>query len=235
MSNKNIQILKEPPIDCDLNFKIIIIGDSFVGKSCLSLRGTKGTFNDAEYSPTIGFEFLTFFIKIDGTIIKLQIWDTCGQEVYRSLIKSFYHNSSLGILVYSIDNKTSFDNLDSWLNEIKNEGNPDINIFLIGNKVDLESQRQVSKEMGENFCKINNINFFLETSAKTGFNAENVFIEASKLLYQLHLEHKDRISRATSMNNEFGRNTEGISLENNGNNKLEEESEERPRKKKCCL
>ena len=233
MSNKNIQILKEPPIDCDLNFKIIIIGDSFVGKSCLSLRGTKGTFNDAEYSPTIGFEFLTFFIKIDDTIIKLQIWDTCGQEVYRSLIKSFYHNSSLGILVYSIDNKTSFDNLDSWLNEIKNEGNPDINIFLIGNKVDLESQRQVSKEMGETFCKINKINFFLETSAKTGFNAENVFIEASKLLYQLHLEHKDRISRATSMNKEFDRNTEGISLENNDNNELEE-SEERPRKKKCC-
>jgi Ras-related protein Rab-2A len=234
MSNKNIQILKEPPIDCDLNFKIIIIGDSFVGKSCLSLRGTKGTFNDAEYSPTIGFEFLTFFIKIDGTIIKLQIWDTCGQEVYRSLIKSFYHNSSLGILVYSIDNKNSFDNLDSWLNEIKNEGNPDINIFLVGNKVDLESQRQVSREMGETFCKNNKIKFFLETSAKTGFNAENVFIEASKLLYQLHLEHKDRISRATSMNNEFGRNTEGISLENNNNDKLEEESEVRPRKKKCC-
>ena len=234
MSNKNIQILKDPPIDCDLNFKIIIIGDSFVGKSCLSLRGTKGTFNDAEYSPTIGFEFLTFFIKIDGTIIKLQIWDTCGQEVYRSLIKSFYHNSSLGILVYSIDNKNSFDNLDAWLNEIKNEGNPDINIFLVGNKVDLESQRQVSKEMGETFCKDNKINFFLETSAKTGFNAENVFIEASKLLYQLHLEHKDRISRATSMNNEFGRSTEGISLENNNNDKIEEESEERPRKKKCC-
>jgi small GTP-binding protein len=234
MSNENIQILKEPPMDCDLNFKIIIIGDSFVGKSCLSLRGTKGIFNETEYSPTIGFEFLTFFIKINDTIIKLQIWDTCGQEVYRSLIKSFYHNSSLGILVYSIDNKNSFDNLGSWLNEIKNEGNPDINIFLVGNKVDLESQRQVSREMGETFCKNNKIKFFLETSAKTGFNAENVFIEASKLLYQLHLEHKDRISRATSMNNEFGRNTEGISLENNNNDKLEEESEVRPRKKKCC-
>jgi len=234
MSNENIQILKEPPIESDLSFKIIIIGDSFVGKSCLSLRGTKGIFNDQEYSPTIGFEFLTFFIKINDTIIKLQIWDTCGQEVYRSLIKSFYHNSSLGILVYAIDNKNSYDNLDSWLNEIKNEGNPDINIFLIGNKVDLENQRQVTKEMAENFCKNNKINFFLETSAKTGFNAENVFVEAAKLLYQQHLEHKDRISRATSMNNDFGRNNQNISLENDGNNRVEEEVEERPRKKKCC-
>ena len=234
MSNKNIQILKEPPIDCDLNFKIIIIGDSFVGKSCLSLRGTKGVFNETEYSPTIGFEFLTFFIKINDTNIKLQIWDTCGQEVYRSLIKSFYHNSSLGILVYSIDNKNSFDNLGSWLNEIKNEGNPDINIFLIGNKVDLENQRLISKEMGEAFCKSNKINFFLETSAKTGFNAENVFVEAAKLLYQQHLEHKDRISRATSMYNDYGRNTEKISLENGDNNQGEEEVEEKPRKKKCC-
>lgn len=234
MSGENIQILKEPPMDCDLNFKIIIIGDSYVGKSCLSLRGTKGIFNETEYSPTIGFEFLTFFIKINDTNIKLQIWDTCGQEVYRSLIKSFYHNSSLGILVYSIDNKNSFDNLDSWLNEIKNEGNPDINIFLIGNKVDLENQRIITKEMAENFCKNNKINFFLETSAKTGFNAENVFVEASKLLYQQHLEHKDRISRASSMYNDLGRNTERITMDKGDNVKVEEEVEEKPRKKKCC-
>lgn len=234
MSGENIQILKEPPMDFDLNFKIIIIGDSYVGKSCLSLRGTKGIFNETEYSPTIGFEFLTFFIKINDTNIKLQIWDTCGQEVYRSLIKSFYHNSSLGILVYSIDNKNSFDNLDSWLNEIKNEGNPDINIFLIGNKVDLENQRIVTKEMAETFCKNNKINFFLETSAKTGFNAENIFVEASKLLYQQHLEHKDRISRASSMYNDLGRNTERITMDKGDNVKVEEEVEEKPRKKKCC-
>lgn len=233
MSKEEIVILEEPPIESDLNFKIIIIGDSFVGKSCLSLRGVKGVFNETEYSPTIGFEFLTFFIKIDGTIIKLQIWDTCGQEVYRSLIKSFYHNSSLGILVYSIDNKNSFDNLDTWLNEIKNEGSPDINIFLIGNKVDLENQREVGKGEAEKFCKINQIKLFLETSAKTGFNTQNVFVEASKLLYQQHLEHKDRISRAVSINNEF-RNSENAYLEKGARNEGEEEVDERPRKKKCC-
>ena len=86
----------------DLSFKIIIVGDSGVGKSCLALKGTKNLFED-NYISTIGFEFFTFNMKIDKTIIKLQIWDTCGQETYRSLISNFYRNSSLAIIVYSID------------------------------------------------------------------------------------------------------------------------------------
>lgn len=233
MSISNIKILNDPPTDFDLSFKIIIIGDSFVGKSCLALKATKGLF-DSNYSPTIGFEFLTFFVNIDNTNLKLQIWDTCGQEVYRSLISSFYHNSSLAILVYSIDNENSYNNLETWLNEIKTLGNPNMNIFLIGNKADLEDKRQVSKERAEEFCKSHQIKLFLETSAKTGLNAKNVFIEASKLLFQQHLEIRDRMSRPDSVNV-----TERTTL--NKNIVLQKEEtpdtteEDKLRKKKCCF
>ena len=141
--NYKAEILTQEFNDSDLNFKIIIIGDSGVGKSCLSLQATKGVFEQL-YAPTIGFEFMTFFVKVEEKTIKLQIWDTCGQEVYRSIISSFYHNSSLAIIVYSIDNEDSFSDLEFWLNELKTKGNPDINIFLIGNKADLEDKRKIS-------------------------------------------------------------------------------------------
>jgi len=231
---KKVQILEEDPGDFDLSFKLIVIGDSAVGKSCLSIKATKGIF-DQNYNPTIGFEFLTFFVKVDESNIKLQIWDTCGQEVYRSLISSFYHNSSLAVLVYAINNKNSFMSLESWLNEIKTLGSPDINIFLIGNKADLEEKRQIPKEMGEEFCKNHGIQFFLETSAKTGFNAQNVFLEAAKLLYEQHLQYKDRLSRPNSVDNLIildSRNTENVIIESN---EEDEEDGEKTRKKKCCL
>ena len=195
-----VEVLKQDPGDYDLSFKLIVVGDSGVGKSCLTIKATKDNF-DSIYSPTIGFEFMTFFIKIEDLYVKLQIWDTCGQEVYRSLISSFYHNSSLAILVYAIDEKNSFIHLDSWLNEIRTHGNPDINIFLIGNKVDLENKRVINKELAQDFVEKNNAKLFLETSAKTGFNAQNVFLEAAKMLYLDHLKYKDRASRTTSINN----------------------------------
>ena len=229
-----IQVLEEDQGDFDLSFKIIVIGDCFVGKSCLCLKAAKGLFNE-NYTPTIAFEFLSLFVKIEELIIKLQIWDTCGQEVYRSLIGSFYHNSSLAILVYSINNKNSFENLESWLNEVKTLGNPDIKIFLIGNKADLEEEREVPKEKGEEFCKSHGINFFLETSARTGFNAMNVFLEASKLLYEQHLQFKVKLSKPNFINNDTplgNRNTTNIILETG--EEIEEEDKIK-RKKKCCL
>ena len=209
MSQRNykVRVLEQDPGDFNLSFKLIIIGDSGVGKSCLSSRATKNTFNSM-YSPTIGFDFMTFYINIEDLDVKLQIWDTCGQEVYRSLISSFYHNSSLALLVYSIENKNSFKNLESWINEVKTNGNPDINLFLIGNKVDLEDERVISKEMAEEFAKNNNIHLFMETSAKTGFNAQNVFIEAAKLLYDQHLTYKERASKPEILLNHLSDNNE---------------------------
>ena len=97
-----VDVLPDDYNQYDLSFKMIVIGDAGVGKSCLTTKAAKGIFDDA-YSATVGFEFLTFNVRIDGKVIKLQIWDTCGQEIYRSLITSFYKNSSLAIIVYAID------------------------------------------------------------------------------------------------------------------------------------
>ena len=221
-----VEILDQNVGDYELTFKIIIIGDSGVGKSCLALRGIKNVFKPL-YSPTIGFEFMAFYTRIDGKIIKMQIWDTCGQEVYRSLISSFYNNSSLAIMVYSIDNKNSFENLEFWLNEIRTKSNPNINIFLIGNKCDLKEKRQITKEEGQEFSDNNKINLFMESSAKSGFNAQNLFIEASKLLYEQHLKYKDRVSRPDSFENPNPRDTKrSLPLDDMDDNKN--------KRKKCC-
>jgi small GTP-binding protein len=226
--NYSVEVLSQDTSDFELNFKLIIIGDQNVGKSCLTLRATKNSF-EVLYSPTIGFEFMTFFVKIDGKTIKLQIWDTCGQEVYRSLISSFYNNSSLAVIVYAIDNEDSFNNLEFWLNELKTKGNPDINLFLIGNKADLEDKRKISKEQGQDFCDTNNMKLFMESSAKTGFNAQNVFIEAAKLLYEQHQKYKDRVSRPESLASYVNRET-------NRSNLIEDTTDvtNERKKKKCC-
>lgn len=96
------EIIYEDSTNYDLNFKIIVIGDSGVGKSCLSIKATKNIFQN-NYNTTLGFEFNSINVKVNDKIIKLQIWDTCGQEIYKSLIQNFYRNSSLAIIVYSIE------------------------------------------------------------------------------------------------------------------------------------
>jgi small GTP-binding protein len=108
MNNQNLpeeltyEILPDDYTQYDLSFKLIVIGDSGVGKSCLTLKATKNIFEN-NYNATVGFEFFTFNIKVNDKVLKLQIWDTCGQEIYRSLITNFYRNSSLAIMVYAID------------------------------------------------------------------------------------------------------------------------------------
>lgn len=102
MESFKVEILPEDYNNYELSFKLIVIGDSGVGKSCLTMRATKNLFDD-QYNATVGFEFFTFNLKLNDTVIKLQIWDTCGQEIYRSLISNFYRNSSLAFMVYSID------------------------------------------------------------------------------------------------------------------------------------
>jgi small GTP-binding protein len=184
------EILPDDFLQYDLSFKIIVIGDSGVGKSCLTNRATTNLFEDA-YSATVGFEFLSFNIKIEDKVIKLQIWDTCGQELYRSLITNFYRNSSLAIIVYAVNSKDSFENIEMWLRELRTHSNPDAKVFLIGNKIDLENERKITKEQGESFAKSNKLNLFIESSAKTGFNSKKIFIKAAKLLYDEHLKYKE--------------------------------------------
>ena len=178
----------------DFTFKIIVLGDPGVGKSCLTSRALKDKFED-KYAPTIGFEFLTYTAIIDSKTIKLEIWDTCGQEMYRSLIANFYRNASLAMMVYSINSKESFSHINTWIKEVKLQSHPDIKIILIGNKSDLEENRQVTIEDAKEFIKENEISFFQETSAKTGKNTKEVFEEAAKILYKDHLKYNIRAGR----------------------------------------
>ena len=182
-----IEFLPEDYPQYDLSFKLIFIGDSSVGKSCLTTKAVKNNFEEY-YQATVGFEFLTFNMKVNDKVIKLQIWDTCGQEIYKSLISNFYRNSSLAVLVYAIDNKESFTHVENWLNDLKSQANEDVRIFLVGNKADLEEDRKVSKEEGEKYKLDQHLDLFMETSAKTGQNARNVLIEAAKILYNDYLK-----------------------------------------------
>jgi len=184
LKNKNykIEILDEYHKKYDLNFKIILIGNIGVGKSCLSLKATKGIFLE-EYISTIGFEFYCFNVKVDEKIIKLQIWDTCGQEAYRSLIKNFYRNASLAIVVYSVEDLQSFNDIDIWLKQVKTYGTSSCKIFLIGNKIDTEN-RKVSTEMGIKFKNDFFFDCFMETSAKDGINIKELFINCATILYE---------------------------------------------------
>ena len=219
MENSTCEIL---PQDCnkfDYSFKLIIIGDSGVGKSSLIKRTIKNVF-ESDCQPTLGCEFYTFITKINNNIVKCQIWDTCGQEKYRSLIPSFYNNLSLAIIIYAINDISSFDNVNFWLNELKNKASVDIKIVLIGNKADLEDERKISKEEAEKYFQENNFNLFFETSAKTGFNAKEVFMECSKILF---LEKQ----KYNKINNSFENNDDK-------NIKINIKKNEKERKKKCC-
>ena len=214
-----IEILPDDFPQYDLSFKLIVIGDSSVGKSCLSAQAVRNNFVEF-YQATVGFEFLTFNLRINSKIIKLQIWDTCGQEVYKSLISNFYRNCSLALIVYAINNRNSYEHAENWLNDLKNQSNPNVRVFLIGNKCDLEDQRVVSKEEGESFKEQKKLDRFIETSAKTGKNARNVMVEAAKLLFKDYLKAKEDFNNE----NEDG-NKKGDKLERKNNNK---------KVKKCC-
>ena len=173
--------------DSFISFKIIIIGDSGVGKSCILKRAVQNTF-EGDYHPTIGFEFLLMHFQINDIKIKLQIWDTCGEEKYKSLVQGFYKNTSLALVVYDINEKKSFYSLESWKKNIKDHASEDIPIFLVGNKIDLE--RKVTTNEAQEYANFNGIPYFSECSAKTGQNVKEIFFEITKYLFKSYNESK---------------------------------------------
>ncbi len=211
------EILPEDYLNTDYSFKIILIGNSGVGKTSLTLKATKNIFN-LNYNATVGFEFSTFIVKVDNYIIKLQIWDTCGQEIYRGLITNFYKNCSLAIIVYSIDNRDSFNDIDDWIKELKINSKPDAKIFLIGNKTDLEENRKVEFNEGEEIKKNYNFDYFNEASAKSGINTKELFIKAALLLCEDYKKFNKK-EKSSSL----------ISLTISNHNE-----KKKLKKKKCC-
>ena len=161
-------------------YKYIVIGDSFVGKSCIVAKYIHGGF-DEEFKTTIGIEFGSKDLTINGKVYRIQIWDTAGQETFRSITRAYYKNSVCSFIVYDVTNRQSFLNVQDWFNECKKQTPKTVMMVLVGNKIDLNNKREVSYEEGENFAK-NNSMLFYETSAKNGDNIENMFYESAEII-----------------------------------------------------
>ena len=157
----------------DYLFRYIIVGDMAVGKSCILLQFTDNKFRN-QHELTIGVEFGAKTISINGKSVKIQIWDTAGQEAFQAITRTYYKGAIGALLVYDITRKETFIHVTKWLEEVRNNSSKTITVILIGNKKDLEDKRQVSYEEGEAFAKENGL-MFLETSAKTAYNVVESF------------------------------------------------------------
>jgi len=177
-------------------FKNIIIGDTAVGKSCLLLQFTDNRFQPV-HDLTIGVEFGARTITIDDKQIKLQIWDTAGQESFRSITRSYYRGAAGALLVYDITRRDSFNHLASWLEDARKHANENMAIVLVGNKSDLERRRAVPFEEGEQFAREHSL-LFIETSAKTAQNVEEAFVLVARQVYERVKRGELDISSETS-------------------------------------
>eukprot|EP01035_Chromulina_nebulosa_P021088 gene21088-27327_t len=150
------------------HFKLVLLGDSAVGKSCLVVRFVRDEFFEFQ-EPTIGAAFLTQTVTLDDATVKFEIWDTAGQ------------GAAAAIVVFDITKKDSFNGAKSWVKELQRRGDPNVVIALAGNKADMESKRKVQTEEAQLYARENDI-IYLETSAKTALNVRNLFIEIAKKL-----------------------------------------------------
>ena len=185
--------------------KYIIIGDGGVGKSNLLLRYSHGQFNP-EYQVTIGVEFGLKDVDIGNNTFRIQIWDTAGQENFKSITRSYFKNSICAIICYDITRKDSFDNVTSWIEDCKSNCYKSVHMVLVGNKTDLNDKRVVSTDEGKELADKFGISFY-ETSAKTGENVNKVFEESldeiSKQIEQGKFDFEDEcgISKGTKISN----------------------------------
>ena len=167
-------------IDFNYLLKYIIIGDSAVGKSNILTQYVYEKFSE-EFQSTLGVEFAAKNAVIDNKIYRIQIWDTAGAENFRSITRAYYKNTVCAFIVYDITKRETFENVQVWLDDIKNQCPQTVLLVLVGNKLDLENERQISYEEGESFAQKNNMYFF-ETSAKTGVNIENLFLKSAETI-----------------------------------------------------
>lgn len=169
--------------DYDYLFKIVLIGDSGVGKSNILSRFTRNEFC-LESKSTIGVEFATRTLQVDGKTIKAQIWDTAGQERYRAITSAYYRGAVGAFLVYDITKKQTFDNVQRWLRELRDHADSNIVIMLAGNKSDLNHLRAVDEADGQTLAERDGLSF-LETSALEAVNIEQAFQTILKEIYQI--------------------------------------------------
>ena len=173
--------------DYNYLFKILILGDSFVGKTNMLKRFLNDEF-DMNTKETVGVEFgsKNFILGEKEDIVKAQIWDTAGQERYRSVTKAYYKGAKGALLVYDITRKSTFENIDNWLIDLRTNADKDILILLIGNKSDLIDNREITEEEARTKAEQYNI-AFLETSAKTGDNIDKAFTQLIEEVYKANM------------------------------------------------
>ena len=205
----------------DMVFKIVLIGDSFVGKSNILSKYLKNEFNE-DSKATVGVEFGSINITIDNKIVKGQIWDTAGQERYKAITNAYYKGALGAFLVYDITRKETFDSVDKWIPELKANGSKNMSILIIGNKSDLEDKRQVTKEDGEQKAANYGV-AFMETSAYNGENIEVAFDTMVKGIYE-------KCHKALEENKEVDIQEKGIDI----GTKKQESEEMKKSKTECC-
>lgn len=200
----------------NLTFKIVVVGSSGVGKSAIVQRLVDGTFRE-EGQSTVGVEFKPFIIPVEDQNVKLQIWDTAGQERFKSVSKAYFRNAVGAVLVYDISNDASFEDLTNWLHDLQQLCNPNAYILLVGNKADLEEQRQVGVQQAKDFAEQHHLEY-LETSALSGANVTEAF---TRLAYGI----------ANRVNN--GQIQNGAAVAKASPFRVEPQ-ESQPAKKECC-
>ncbi|XP_074837247.1 ras-related protein Rab-13 [Carettochelys insculpta] len=178
-------------------FKLLLIGDSGVGKTCLVIRFAERSFAGT-YISTIGIDFKIRTVEVEGKKVKLQVWDTAGQERFKTITTAYYRGAMGIILVYDITDERSFENIQNWMKSIKENASAGVERLLLGNKCDMESKRKVPRERAEKLAKEHGIRFF-ETSAKASVNVEEAFhalagdilLKSTRKLGQSPKEHLD--------------------------------------------
>ena len=201
MKEESVTIEELSPKDYekeDYKVKLIIVGDSGVGKTNLISRFASDKFQ-SNSKATIGVEFIYKTLKINKEIFKVEIWDTAGQERYKSITSAYYKGAKGAIIVYDITSETSFNNIENWINEVKSKASNNIQIMIIGNKTDLYKERKISVEKGIEKAKTLNFHLF-EGSALDKTNVKEAF---NYLLKEMYLDVKN-ISRNNSNNNDGG-------------------------------
>eukprot|EP01117_Protostelium_nocturnum_P019122 TRINITY_DN819_c0_g1_i2.p1 TRINITY_DN819_c0_g1~~TRINITY_DN819_c0_g1_i2.p1 ORF type:complete len:194 (+),score=64.11 TRINITY_DN819_c0_g1_i2:194-775(+) len=166
--------------DYDHLFKLLLIGDSGVGKSCILLRFADNAFTD-NFISTIGVDFKIKTIDIEGKKVKMQIWDTAGQERFQTITTSYYRGAHGLIIVFDVTNKVSFDNIKKWLDDIERHASPSIVKCLVGNKCDLENKRVIDYSTAKQLADSLNISY-METSAKESINISQAFEKLGSLI-----------------------------------------------------
>ena len=177
---------EEPPSDPEMStksYKVLLLGNSYVGKTCILLRFSEDTYND-DYEVTIGLNYRIKTLNIDNNPIRMQIWDTSGEEKFKAIAKNFYRGAHGVLLIYDICEKNSFLDVKSWIEQIiENTDNDDIVMILCGNKCDMEKERNISRNEGENLANSYKIPFF-ECSAKENINIDEIFNTMAKNIYE---------------------------------------------------